>query len=332
MNYIFHIGVGRTGTTSIQSFLENNQELLDKYKILNGGSNFTKSYYIEEWQKKYYWSVFETDNPVKSLLDAAIRVADFGKDNGYETIIVSNESLCCKPFYYFIKSLNEYKNFDITIVYYVRNYQDWLISAYFQWAIKHKQNVGRIYSFREYIDRYVMSNDIFSGIIEDLNSIQNINLYIRNQSIIKNTLNDFIKNVLKIDIDIVNIDLFSNNSNDKNDILYRLLFNNNFSQPILPDVYDNIVNKINIQETFSSFIDFHKIKTSDFDCIKNLIENDKLKIDKFLPDDNKISTKISNVDVFTGLDFNSNTFYLQILKITFYILSEIEKLKNNKLK
>mgnify|MGYP003672371703 CR=1 FL=1 len=149
MKLILHIGMGKTGTSSIQSALRTNTAALAEQKV----------HYLGMW--------FDMIDPAyhghSGLLDflaldeaemqsTAISffnlMSEKAEANGADTFILSNEGIFghvhrIKPF------LEELRNHvDLSLVAYIRNPYKWLPSAFTQWGLFHKEQKGPLQTFR----------------------------------------------------------------------------------------------------------------------------------------------------------------------------------------
>ncbi|RCW43689.1 hypothetical protein DFQ14_106167 [Halopolyspora algeriensis] len=155
MKLLLHIGLGKTGTTAFQRFCEVNEDVLRKSGYLYGGTlleNVVQPGLLED--------LGQVQRP-QELSCTLQRLDSVLRDHPSEarTLIWSNEafSMAHDPLVV-IRNLDEYvresRVFDSWEVFVVFRRQDqWLESAYKQWALKHKTYRGRrIMSAREYVD------------------------------------------------------------------------------------------------------------------------------------------------------------------------------------
>lgn len=152
MKLTLHVGMGKTGTSAIQRFL--NQEKLDLAEagIFNTGNRFQnlKSNFLFKKQGE-----ITNTNLLKEGLQA---LSDTAKNlHNISHIVWSNESLSMSRNYENLieeisRSILEAGVFDeVTVILAFRRQDDWLESAYRQWGLKHKTHAGRrILSIEEY--------------------------------------------------------------------------------------------------------------------------------------------------------------------------------------
>lgn len=151
MKIIFHLGMGKTGTTSLQYHLAKSNDLLASQNALYIGRHFGNI-------KPRYNSVAGTntflDSDAKTMEENAAAFTEFfehkHKMKGCDTFIWSNEIFFPKvtSMAPFISALA--KDHDVKLIVYLRDPIDWLPSAYTQWGVRHKQYPGEIKSFEEW--------------------------------------------------------------------------------------------------------------------------------------------------------------------------------------
>jgi len=146
MKIVFHIGMGKTGTSSIQAALSQNTQELQSQGALYLGMWFDRldsSYKgLQNQQNFFALSPEEMRVAAEKLHDLLKARAE---SEGLSTFIFSNETFSGKaraldPL---IKRLEEL-GADCKAICYVRNPASWLPSAYVQWGIRHKHNTGPI--------------------------------------------------------------------------------------------------------------------------------------------------------------------------------------------
>lgn len=156
MKLFLHVGMGKTGTSSIQGAMKHAQEALHN----QGG------HYLGMWMDiidPAYQGIQGVRDFLRSSPEArqegAVRLVrhmqDIREKTGCETFVFSNEDLYghVNQIGPFVNTLAEHV--DLTIVMYVRDIQSWLPSAYVQWSIRHKTKDGPIRSFRDDAPRWV---------------------------------------------------------------------------------------------------------------------------------------------------------------------------------
>lgn len=147
---VLHIGMGKTGTSSIQDALQQNKDILSQQGAEYLGMWFDAVDPIfsgYEGQDRFLGANdSEMDRNAERL---AHILTERAAATGHEVFILSNEGLYAEvarfaPFVTRIRKL-----LPVRVVAYARNPRDWLPSAYNQWMIYHKTNAGPIVPFEE---------------------------------------------------------------------------------------------------------------------------------------------------------------------------------------
>lgn len=150
MEIILHIGMGKTGTSSIQEALLLNRDNLLKQGVLYLGMWFD---IIEpKFAKISGQADFFRSSPdeMKDLARVFVRnVAARLKETGAEKAIISNEEIYAQvgAISPFIAEIKEFTK--VRLISYVRDPREWLPSAYNQWSVYHKTYMGPIRSYKE---------------------------------------------------------------------------------------------------------------------------------------------------------------------------------------
>ncbi|WP_172327643.1 hypothetical protein [Mangrovicoccus sp. HB161399] len=147
---IFHIGMGKTGTSSIQAALLGNSAALEA----------ARTRYMGMWMEHldpafggFAGFLKFRDQPQENFAPQAERLArmmeEAGRDGGPQRFIFSNEAYLpllgtFRPFFAALAEL-----VDLRIVAYARPAGSWLPSACAQWALLHKTNAGPIETLGE---------------------------------------------------------------------------------------------------------------------------------------------------------------------------------------
>ncbi len=154
MRFVFHIGAGKTGTSTIQSYLSTNRRSLIKDGVYYAGMRFeagTKKDKWKKWQNDPWGFKKLSDNRLTSEFCSLFdKHFDRAVKKKCHTIILSNESVSnfvprFMPFIEYACS-----KADVTVSFYVREPESWIISAYQQWGIKMGRMVKNLFSFAEF--------------------------------------------------------------------------------------------------------------------------------------------------------------------------------------
>ncbi|MEA2048162.1 MAG: hypothetical protein U9O64_06895 [Campylobacterota bacterium] len=244
MKLIFHIGAGKTGSTSIQRTLRENDALLKERGVWYLGLMLervdTKLY---EWQKTSSvvpeFHRLSDEEAQKQILDVLRPIIEEAKAKKIDTLIWSNESFLGGK-HNFTGALQQLQkeSVEVEILIYVREYGSWARSAYVQWGIKHKTYKGKLQTFKEWSKRHTPS---FNKEIKNLLGIMPETVNVRNMSAVKDVVFDFF-DFAKINSDSIKI--FRDNDSPKNEeLLFRALFNSKYNEEVLPVRFENIIGR-----------------------------------------------------------------------------------------
>ena len=283
INLIWHIGAGKTGTSSIQYTLYKNQGILEKQGFKYLGLMLEGAYNIFfPWQKPALIEEFhkltaeETERSLYHIFQDTIERA---KQDGIHTLIWSNESFLGRT----EKTRTALKKVEelgvtVRVVVYIRQYEKWARSAYIQWGINHKTNHGKIIPFREWIQqRKVNFYEQLKPIIDDSPD----SLTVRNMDSVGDTTKDFIS---ICNIDVTDLELYRLYESPAIEEIYlRAIFNNRIENPVLPDLYDNLIGKqLALNSTPGQFLNAIMPDAEDLQFVGKLFEQDKKKMNDYL--------------------------------------------------
>jgi hypothetical protein len=160
---IIHIGMGKTGSSSIQKTLREHRKKLKIAGVQYLGLmlEHTELDRLYEWQLVSGWRIYR-DLPQPQActeLFAVFEQLNQQLPDSIHTLIWSNESLFDSPAAVgdALQHLNTI--YDIHVVGYIRSPDGWINSAYTQWGIKHKTYKGPLQRFRRWAKqrRYVVT-------------------------------------------------------------------------------------------------------------------------------------------------------------------------------
>ena len=150
MKLFMHIGMGKTGTSSIQFALSQNTAQLTSQQARYLGMWFEA---IDPKYANHLGFREFCQLPEEALIASARTFANhlttLEKSEGVRTFLFSNEAMFgagphLKPF---IAELANH--IDLALIAYVRNPYNWLPSAFTQWGLFHKQQTGPLQPFRD---------------------------------------------------------------------------------------------------------------------------------------------------------------------------------------
>lgn len=269
MKLIFHIGAGKTGSTSIQSTLRENDKILKEQGVWYLGLMLerveTKHY---DWQitssvvpEFHHMPEEEASNQVLEVLRPIIEEA---KATNIHTLIWSNESFLGGKhnFMSALKKLKE-EGVKIELLIYVREYASWMRSAYIQWGIKHKTYKGKLQTFTQWSPNHIPA---FYHQMKNLLDQMPEEVYVRNMSVLKDVVTDFLTFG---NIDTNKIQIFRDNESPKGEELFlRALFNSKYPPQVLPSRFDNIMgNGLSFSKTPQNYLEELLPNTEDLNNI-----------------------------------------------------------------
>jgi len=262
MQLIFHIGAGKTGTSSIQKTLGNNHQELKKQGIHYLGlmleNAFTQKY---PWQKASASEVFHSltkEETYQQASEILFDTLDQANNHNIHTLIWSNESFFGRH----IKLQDllialQAKGIELKIVTYVRRHDSWIRSAYVQWGISHKTYNGTIKPFQEWSKTHKAN---FYSSLSILNKVFHNQLIIRNMDTVGDVVSDFLKicNISNNHIKVIR----SNESPNNEELLLRAMFNNRFEDKVLPVRFDRILFDKKLKDISSELQTPHQVLKS----------------------------------------------------------------------
>jgi hypothetical protein len=288
VNLIWHIGAGKTGTTSIQSTLSQNKQVLESRGVRYIGYMLEGAKVrLYPWQKPSQTEVFHTlnESDTEEALEAILRAeVEDAKKTGVHTLIWSNESFPgrCEKVFNVLEKL-EQKYFQLRRIAYVRSYEKWAKSAYLQWGIKHKTYTGELIPFKKwFLTRTHGFYESFRPIIERSPD----KITIRNMESVDDVVSDFLSfcNVQPDGIMISRV-----YESPKNiEVYLRSIFNNSFEEMVTPDVYDTTVAcRMKIGSAPANFLQYLLPSKDDLVSVTEFYEKDKQLLNNFLEQKNE---------------------------------------------
>tara|TARA_B100000780_G_scaffold278284_1_gene251340 strand:- start:29140 stop:30330 length:1191 start_codon:yes stop_codon:yes gene_type:complete len=151
MRFIIHLGLGKTGSTSIQHHFRQHFETLQQQGVLYAGLRFETLGKKEAWQRGAgtYTKLSEAEltNQFKHF---ATQYVAYAESINAHTIVLSNETFSTqlsrlKPFFDWLVA-----NFAVEFSVYVRDIDSWLVSAYEQWGLKDTSKSRNVMTFEEF--------------------------------------------------------------------------------------------------------------------------------------------------------------------------------------
>ncbi|MFK4017902.1 hypothetical protein [Cobetia marina] len=324
---IIHIGMGKTGSSSIQKSLRLSRNKLEAKGLLYLGLmfehiNIPTNY---SWHKVDGWSNFISLNKsqANSELAHTLQYLDAHLDDSIHTLIWSNEALFDRPSDV-LSALNSISSrYQIIVVGYLRRPDKWISSAYLQWGLKDKSYIGPIKTFNEWVSDkpYTVSPKL-----DTWNTLSE-SVYFYNFDDIKDVSIHFIKGVLELDIS----DIKPVRENDTPPPAAMALFsyyNSFFNERNSPNRVEQLLQKTGCYESSPSSADFNELIPSKEDIIiyLNKCGEELTKINEYLIKNNQNELNINEVS-HKDLHITQSDINRILLKIILELNSEIETLK-----
>lgn len=275
MKLILHIGMGKTGTSSIQTALRTGTEELKAQKVhylgmwfdaidpaYRGHAGLVEFMALDDAAKQ---------NAAQLFLAHLQRQAEI---TGADTFIISNEGIFgnvhrITPF---LRALQHH--LDLSVIAYIRNPYKWLPSAFTQWGLFHKQQTGPLQTFRErakvLIEQYAAMPDWIENYGDQL--------IVRKHD----TSVDVVQNFSEAcGISIQPPKVRELERSEPVEIMLRAAFNGRHEQEVLPARFERVVARSN-----HKVVELQKIKELCFsyDGIGEIIENRRILFEKISTD------------------------------------------------
>lgn len=236
MRIVFHIGMGKTGTTSIQSALNDSHKELADQKVAY------LSMWFDEIDPAFKglggFSLFMAGNEQEKT-ERADRfhsyLVDRAATEGIETFIFSNEGVFqagpkLKPFFRTLKAYG----LSMSFLAYMRDPRAWLPSAYTQWAIRHKTNEGPVQDFPTAARRLIGQYEGIRFWQQNFGDILTVRPFETGLDVVQ----DF---AATVGVSLPKTGTRKLERAEPADTLLRAMFNTRFSDKVLPDRFDRIV-------------------------------------------------------------------------------------------
>lgn len=292
MRFILHIGLGKTGSTSIQWTLRDNQEHLRQFGYEYWGLMLERAPVKRyEWQKAGIpgLEVFQSlsDQEAKEQMSAIlVESCASAAKRDIHTIIWSHEAFSDyspSSLFFALKQLQTEHSVALQILAYVRHHISWLQSAYIQWGINHKTYPGKIKTFKEYIHQN--QTTFFDKILPWKKEFQKC-FSLRNFSATTDVIEDFL-DFIDFPEKLENQRVWTRPSNEE--IFLRGLFNNTREETTLPFVFDELINIQLLSMTLDPDSWMKEKLPSDQDIIEILqfLSDDIVKINSILEENHQ---------------------------------------------
>lgn len=271
---IFHIGAGKTGSSSIQKTLKENYELLANNGVIYAGMNF-EGFCSKNWNKQPWgYNSLNSDELIKEYCEQLELIVNTEKPH---TIILSNEGYLAHSEKLISLYQHLKESYELALYAYVRSPENWMISGYQQWGIKHKHYPGKILSAKEYISKNPYAQ--ITNALELLNTNGMLDsLVVRSVEKVNNVVSDFLSLLQLKGLK----EYKENESLSERDKCLAYFYNNQIQSPVLPNESNVLIQKLR-QYSTEDIINKTLINTDTFD--ENIINSEKEKLNLLLSDE-----------------------------------------------
>ncbi len=275
MRIIFHIGMGKTGTSSIQNALASNAETLAAQNACYLGMWFSV---IDPGFQGLVGQRNFLSSDADEMRDHADRFQRLLKqraaDEGIDTFILSYEGIfgSIARFAPFLDALRA--QVPVSLIAYLRDPNSWLPSAYSQWGIRHKHRPGPIRPYAEQARNLIGQ---YEGIRQWVEKYSDI-LTVRDYEACDDVVTDFAQATgLRLETGTKR----HLERGEPAELLLRALYNNRFADPVLPDRFNNTV--INPNQGLAPSVQEMAARCFDFDGTDEIV-NEKRALFEFIRD------------------------------------------------
>lgn len=327
---ILHVGMGKTGSSSIQKTLRMAGPQLESVGIKYVGLMLehiprTPRY---DWQKAGGWPILiklDHDTATEQLINV-LKQADVTLPQTIDTFVWSNESLfeggaIVHDALEAVRGL-----FDIDLVGYIRRPDSWITSAYLQWGIKHKSYVGPLKSFRDW------SDDRLYSVVDNIESWEPYgdNVHFFNFD----AIDDVTRHFLELYLPHVEKEVVSSRENETPPPVGMALFayyNSLFDEQVLPSELAPLLHRSGVLEKYHKVRPYNNLLPSQEDVGRYIEHNahEIRRVNEYFSEHGQPEFELSELKV---KDYSSNQQDINraLLKMIKYLSLEVASL-NNKL-
>jgi hypothetical protein len=234
MKLIAHIGLGKTGTSSIQETLSLSTAELKKISTVYLGLNLERSpVKIYPWQRADGWRELIRNGKEQSrrqLGEVLSKTMNMLEKEGVKKVIWSNESMISlfDLVGYVLQGVRS-SGIKVEVICYLRRHDEWARSAYMQWGIKHKLNCGKVRGFSEWLASAKIN---FSSQLAPWLAAKWDNISIRNFDVYPDVVKDFL-DYCEIPSNVIT-SIRSNKTTSEVALAFWALYNSQIEEPVLP--------------------------------------------------------------------------------------------------
>ncbi len=233
---VFHIGMGKTGSSSVQAALEMSGDALREQRTKYIGMWFDAidpSFYSHNGHDKF--TALDAESMITMAKTFWLYLEEEHSETGINQFIYSNEAMqgqseSMSPFLSHLQQLGA----DISIICYVRDPVKWLPSAYKQWYLKHKTTSGPLESYRDSARQFIKW---YQGPL-DWQAAFPSDTIVRNYDACEDVISDFART---LSLEIPPRKIRANEQESAEKLLLQAFFASRCCETYLPDFFEKAV-------------------------------------------------------------------------------------------
>ncbi|MGD9861802.1 MAG: polysaccharide biosynthesis protein [Pseudodonghicola sp.] len=243
MEVILHIGMGKTGTSSIQAALAHSGDRLAErgYSYIGMWFDLIEPRFRGIAGQGAFFQSSPEEMREHALKFLAV-LREKAAQSGVDRFILSNEDIYAgvRQIAPFVSELRQHAT--VRLIAYVRDPYEWLPSAYNQWAIFHKLHPGRIQSYQEFSRQIVKVYSGFRLWVADFHDILTVRPFMKSGNVVE----DF-SAILELPLAAPEQRVLERI--DVAEGVLRAVYNDRLRDGALPDVFQNAFRGVNFSKT-----------------------------------------------------------------------------------
>lgn len=261
---IIHIGTGKTGSTAIQSALNNHADILCSRSVYYWGLNLegAMSAPLFPWQSPHGIGILQRIKPEEAKQQLSQVLMQACSDLPADAVALwSNESIYERPQVYIpvIRESAISHNIDLRLVCFARQHRSYVISAYKQWGIKHKTYRGPIQGFKNWTKNNLDFLS-FGRKIAVWDKAFGGKLHLINYESTNDVLADFLALLPAGVSDLIKVSKRRPNASLHQSLLsFFALYNNQFQDPVPPRQVEKLLQSYSVRDKFHQLIDLNDL-------------------------------------------------------------------------
>ncbi|MEW9798602.1 hypothetical protein [Alteromonas sp. CYL-A6] len=317
MRFIIHLGLGKTGTTSVQRHFRENFSRYQDEGVLYAGLRFETLGKDKQWQRGAgTYRKLSPDELLGEFKQATQKYVSYASDRQLHTVVLSNESFSTelprlKPYFDWLM-----QHHDVHFAVYVRDIDSWVASAYEQWGIKDVAKKGNVPTFRQYLATAPYRQP--GNVLQTIRQYGYLpRTYIKNMRAAKN--NDVTEDFCAyFSLPLIVKPIRDNEAPDDNKkalfFLMQRYYHKRFKVRKVDKLYDALTHKGEEQHQFITQF-YPRIQDANIDSIAK----EKRRVNRYLPADEQFSEDVAFKKAdpqLAPLSYNLLSAYVQWMNIT----------------